>query len=123
MAIIYNIYREDILFSDQGCYRFTTKPREGFCNFSDYFRQRYGATGAYKTISDGRIWPARAKTVNLNDLLTMLKSKDEIVFQANAWLWEGNDFKFLDGQPIEPNHIAFNSFPRSGNSFLRRFIE
>jgi hypothetical protein len=59
----------------------------------------------------------------LNDLLTMLKSKDENVFKASGWLWEGTDFKFLDGQPIEPNHINFSSFPRSGNSFLRRFIE
>ena len=123
MTLIYNLFREDLVFTDQGCYKFTTRPREGFYNYSHYFRQRYGSTGAYKTISDGRIWPAKARTVNLNDLLAMLKSKDKSLFETNRWLWEENDFKFLDGQPIEPNRIAFNSFPRSGNSFLRRFIE
>ena len=95
--IVYNIFREDLLYADQSCYRFTARPRKGFYSFSDFFRKHYGAAGAYKIISDGRIWPASARTANLTDLLTMLKSKDETVFEKNKWLWEGNDFKFLDG--------------------------
>lgn len=34
------------------------------------------------------------------------------------------EFRFLDNQkPIDGNKVSFNSFPRSGNSFLRRFLE
>lgn len=54
----------------------------------------------------------------------MLKSKDESLFEAAKWQFDG-DFRFLDGAPIEKlnNKVAFNTFPRSGNSFLRRFLE
>lgn len=32
-------------------------------------------------------------------------------------------FRFLDGQPNKSNKVAFCSFPRSGNTFLRKYIE
>lgn len=32
------------------------------------------------------------------------------------------DFKFLDGAAL-PTKIAFNTYPRSGNSFLRKYLE
>jgi len=51
----------------------------------------------------------------------MLKSKDIALFEQAQWMWNG-DFKFLDGEPL-PSKIAFNTFPRSGNSFLRRLLE
>ena len=51
----------------------------------------------------------------------MLKSKDESLFKENSWIWDG-DFKFLDGQKL-PTKIAFDTYPRSGNSMLRRFLE
>ena len=37
-------------------------------------------------------------------------------------MFEG-DFKFLDGQKNKSNKIAFASFPRSGNTFLRKYSE
>jgi hypothetical protein len=62
-----------------------------------------------------------AKTINFNQLISILKSKDGTLFTENKWIWDG-DFKFLDGQPI-PTKIAFNTYPRSGNSMFRRFLE
>ena len=32
-------------------------------------------------------------------------------------------FRFLDGEPNPSNKVAFMSFPRSGNTFLRRYME
>jgi len=32
-------------------------------------------------------------------------------------------FRFLDGSPNKSNKIAFASFPRSGNTFLRKYSE
>jgi hypothetical protein len=64
------------------------------------------------------------KTVNINDLIAILKSKDESLLTKNAWMFEGELFKFLDGSKIpEGNKIAFNTFPRSGNTLLRRCLE
>jgi hypothetical protein len=61
--------------------------------------------------------------VNLTDLLAILKSKDESLLIKNAWMFEG-EFKLLDGEKIPAGQkIAFNTFPRSGNTLLRRCLE
>lgn len=49
-------------------------------------------------------------------------STDEQVFNDNQWIWDG-DFRFLDRQDISGHRIGFTSYPRSGNSFLRRYCE
>lgn len=37
-------------------------------------------------------------------------------------MWDG-EFRFLDGAPLTNKKIGFTSYPRSGNSFLRRYVE
>ena len=37
-------------------------------------------------------------------------------------MFDGNN-RFLDGEPNKSHKIAFCSFPRSGNTFMRRYIE
>lgn len=88
-------------------------------SFSEMFRKRYG--NGYMTVRDGTVAPTTARTINFNELWNMLKSKDEAVFNKCAWMYDG-DFKFCDGQKL-PTKIAFNTFPRSGNSFLRKYLE
>ena len=44
------------------------------------------------------------------------------VYNEHRWLWEGK-FNFLSGTPIPGNRVAFNSFRRAGNSFMRKFIQ
>lgn len=34
-----------------------------------------------------------------------------------------DETKYLDGEPNLSNKIAFASFPRSGNTFLRKYCE
>lgn len=87
MKIVYNIFREDMLLTCAGCYRFTTIAREGYKTFSEYFREKFGAEGAYQVLSNGKIWPAKARTVNLDEVLSMLRSKDDTLFQEWQWLW------------------------------------
>ena len=55
-------------------------------------------------------------------LVNVLKSKDEALLEKHGWMFDGN-FRILDGKSIGNNKIAFNTFMRSGNSFLRRFLE
>ena len=88
-------------------------------SYSEFFREKFGMQ--YKCASDGSVMPTSARQINFNNLITMLKSKDEALFTENAWIFDG-DFKFCDGQKL-PTKIAFNTFPRSGNSFLRRYME
>ena len=69
-----------------------------------------------------QLLPAPEKpVVNLKQLREILLSTD---LSRNAELdWTKDEFRLLDGESISGNQIAFQSFARSGNSFLRRFLE
>ena len=104
-----------MIFSDDQCIRYTRKKQEGYYSYSELFRKRFG--NDYGVDSYGATVPRLAKTVNYSLLMDILKSKDETLLQKHAWMFDGN-FRILDGQPIGDNKIAFNTFMRSGNSFL-----
>lgn len=55
----------------------------------------------------------------------MLLSKDiNSVLESDdaQWMFDGEE-RFLDGENIDGERIAFVSHPRSGNSFLRKYLE
>ena len=60
--------------------------------------------------------------LNMHELMEVLRSKDVKLWKKSAWMFEG-EFKFLDGTPNNWNKLAFASFPRSGNTFLRKVCE
>ena len=60
-------------------------------------------------------------TLNLRQLMAFMKSKDEALWQQGKWIFEKEGL-FLDGERIVGNKVAFCSFPRSGNSFLRKYL-
>jgi len=53
-----------------------------------------------------------------------LRSKDENLFEKNKWMFEGES-KYLTNDPeaMDGNKIMYSSYPRSGNSFLRKLLE
>jgi len=56
-------------------------------------------------------------------LVNVLKSKDQGIYKEHGWMFDG-DSKFLDeNDSIEGNKIFYTSYPRSGNSFLRKLLE
>ena len=65
---------------------------------------------------------AGTRTVKLTELEAILRSKDEKLFLQIQWIFQ-NEFKFLDGSPNLTNKIAFASFPRGGNTFMRKVCE
>ena len=123
MGIVYNLFREDILLADANCAFFTTRASPGFKTFSMLLREKFAGMHGYRCLNDGRIFPTTARTVSLEFLLAMLRSSDASLLIANAWIWEEAGFRFLDGAPISGRRISLNSFPRTGNSFVRRLIE
>lgn len=98
---------------------FTLTKKEGFLTYSEKFRKLYGTE--YAVGSDGSLIALTAKKVNFKTLHETLLSKDESKLEANKWMFDG-EFRFCDGEKL-PSKIGFLSFPRSGNSFLRRFLE
>jgi len=62
------------------------------------------------------------KVNNLNELVALFRSKDAQLWEQNKDLFDGH-MRFLDNSPNKSNKVAFASFPRSGNSFLRKYLE
>jgi hypothetical protein len=118
-AVITSLFREDLLFANDVASHYSVTRHEGFLNYSEIFKKKIG--DGYRCNKDGTVGVTTAKTINFKNLMNLLKSKDEKLFLSSQWMWDG-DFKFLDGDKI-PTKIAFNTFPRSGNSFLRRLLE
>lgn len=107
--------------SDEHSYRYTVHKQEGYYSYSELFRKKF--PDGYTCDSSGRVTPTTARTINLNDLMRTMVSKDESAYHENAWMWDG-DFRFLDNQPTgEKGRVGFTSCMRSGNSFLRRYVE
>jgi hypothetical protein len=50
-----------------------------------------------------------------------LKSKDESLYESQKHLFYGSQSRFL--KPSEHNNISYTSYPRSGNSYLRKYFE
>lgn len=62
-AVLFSIYREDMILSDEVAYQFTTRPREGFATFSVNFRKKFGP--GYGVGPSGCVVPNTAKTLSL----------------------------------------------------------
>mmetsp|Transcript_30026 Transcript_30026/g.21783 ORF Transcript_30026/g.21783 Transcript_30026/m.21783 type:complete len:211 (+) Transcript_30026:468-1100(+) len=52
----------------------------------------------------------------------MMRSKDRTLYEESKWQFDGHA-RFLDGEKINGNKVGFLSYPRSGNSFLRKTLE
>jgi len=116
------MYREDLFYADPNFTSWTTKgeSQQDFELYSERFRRLYPD---YLLDSEMRIRPVRTtQVVNLNFLIDLLKSKDELLWLKNKWLFDGQ-MRFLDGRINAFNKVAFSSIPRSGNSFLRKYLE
>lgn len=63
--------------------------------------------------------------LNWNHMKDLLLSKDLSRVKELDWIAEkGGTFRFLDSSvKMDGQKVSFVSYPRSGNSFLRRFIE
>ena len=66
---------------------------------------------------------ANTKVVNFEWLKDLLLSKDLSRNAELNWVNPSDSLRFLDGASMLGNYVAFQSMPRSGNSFLRRIIE
>ena len=60
-------------------------------------------------------------TVKFSDYISLLKSKVDDCPETQKWIFEGHSY-YLDGTEDVPM-ISYISFPRSGNTFFRKFFE
>ncbi len=109
-----------MLYCDPVGYRYTRNKQEGFVTFEEIFNSKYPG---YGLDANQTCIATTAKTVNFNNLWDMLKSKDPKRLEEMRWAFDG-EFRFLDMQtPTNTQKVAYNTFTRSGNSYLRRILE
>lgn len=97
-----------------------SEERKTLEKFSDRFRRIYPGYLLDKKMHV--VAGPEVPVLNLKQLQAVLKSSDEVLWENSRWMFDG-EYRFLDGEPNKSNKIAFCSFPRSGNTFLRRYME
>ena len=74
VAILFSLLREDLIYADQHCYRYTIHKQEGFFSYSESFRKQFPV--GYGCDKAGRVIPITARRINLNELRQVLISRD-----------------------------------------------
>ena len=125
-AFLQNFYREDLFFADKQftCWSLTgpdgTEERKTLEKFSDRFRRLFPGYVLDKKMHV--VAGPTTTTINLKQLIGLLRSKDADLWERNKWAFDGN-FRILDGEANYSQKVAFCSIPRSGNTFLRKYME
>lgn len=121
------MYREDLFYADK---QFTvwsmhgpdgSEERATLEKFTDRFRRLY--PGYMLDRHMHVVARPQTEVINLKQLERLLRSKDANLWDRCHWMFDKKHFRFLDGEPIKHNKIGFHSFPRSGNTFLRKYFE
>ena len=97
------MYRQDLYYADKGfLYWSLTGPdgseeKKTYEKFSERFRRMYPGYMLDKYMHI----VARPETpvINLKQLMGLLKSKDEQLWERCRWMFDKNHFRNLDGEP------------------------
>ena len=112
--------RGDEFLTDQYSNFYSLEPHEGFLCYSDRFEKVFSPD--YTLSEDLALIPKSHRLINFNWLKDLLLSKDLTRLHELTKL--GEDPMFLDQSvSLKGQNICFASFPRTGNTFLRTFIE
>ena len=99
--------------------------------FRERFEKRFGHRG-YVLDDLLRVRPGPSvRTVDFGELMDVLKSSDASLLEKNDWMFNDlDDAKYLNmhnpasGKTVANtgNVVSYSSYPRSGNSFLRKYL-
>jgi hypothetical protein len=94
-AVIASLLREDWIYTNKTGSHVSLKRHPEFFTFSEQSRKLFGAN--YDFAKNGTLITSKAGTkLNLDDVLGMLKSKDESLLKKSQWMFD-NETRFLDG--------------------------
>ena len=127
---VFELFRKDEIMSDKMMDYFSVDPAmqcmfgnsTGFELCSDRLAKDFPQ---YVFDERGRVRPgADFHSVNFDYLKELLLSKRDRKKEARIQWANEDEFRFLDGNTnLWGDMVAFQSFPRSGNTFLRRYLE
>ena len=127
-----NVFKSDFVLCDAECNRFSlnmrlerdeeTNPDGVFEHCSDRIERLFPT---YLLDDKFHFIPGpQTPTINFDYLKALLLSTDQDRYTELQQLTEGGKCQFLDGKvDLFGQRVAFQSFPRSGNTFLRSYLE
>ena len=121
--IAHDLYANDEILANQNLDLFSLDPKHRSDQF-DLFSDRKATKFADYDLSGSslKLVPGKnCKLINFHDLKDLLLSKDNARQPELDALLHGS-LKFLSSE-TKPPLVAFASFPRSGNTFLRKYLE
>ena len=115
-----NYYREGVFYLNRDMTQLALKSLTE--EFKTY-REKIETSFTGYLVNQEMIFEAHKETpkVHYTDYIKLLKSKDVSRLHANSWIFEGLS-KFLDGHEQVPK-LTYATYPRSGNSFFRKYFE
>ena len=113
------MYRADALYANRDFSKFSlVKFSDDYKTFSEQIQKLYPG---YALDERFRVTPMpTTPTLNLKQILALMKNKDSLS-EHLAWFEGGS--KYLDGEDIGSEKVCLTSYHRSGNTFMRKYLE
>ena len=112
--------RRDYFYCDKNFARFSLVKLEGYQLFSENLAKTYPG---YYLDSKGHILPSTDHLVNLDELLALLRSKDITRYEKVKDKFFGPTGRYTTQNACEQMSVSFSTYPRSGNSMMRKYFE
>ena len=129
MQALYDLWANDEILCDKELNRMSVNPflQKTPDNESEYelFSDRFERMYAHKFVLNERLAfrpGPDTPVLNFKYVKELLLSTDLSRNAELDWIKDGS-FRFLDAEDMTGNQVAFSSYPRTGNSFMRRFLE
>ena len=117
------MYREDLFYTDNFTGYSMTNEGPGKEKYELMSEKMARIYKGYRLDKYMRIEPLKdTPVIDLDHLMNVFRSKDEAEWKKMSWVFDGT-LRFLNGKKIESNKIALASFPRSGNTFMRKYFD
>ena len=112
--------RHDMLYIDQNFAKFSTRRIDDtYRTFSENLAARWPGY----ILSGQHIVNESDRVIHMDHLLALLRSKDLDRYQSQKELFFGNQARYTTGNSQEQMQVVYATYPRSGNSLMRKIFE
>ena len=118
--IFADLARKDYFYNDSQFQKHSLVRLDGYLLWSENITKRYPG---YMLTQEGTILPTTEITVNLDDLLALLRSKEIEKYERERDTFFGKTSRYTTGNSKEQMAVLYSTFPRSGNSMMRKYYE
>ena len=119
--VITNMARYDYFYCDNDFTKFSRVRLEGYLTFSENMAKRY--PGYMLDTKTNEIFPSTDHRVNVDELFTLFRSKDIARYEREKDKFFGPSGRYTTENAQEQMSILYTTFPRSGNSMMRKYFE